>query len=146
MNSEILRIQILGEKNASNMTNLKLRENSVTQIFKSHAFFFFLLPGATWYCHAIYIVFTNFASFTGYENDIYEVFLIFTFKDPNLAENLTNLAENLFLNWTPRSSLSFKSAYLWAWKVGGCQRCEFYQVTLGGVPRWWQTHPMQLHH
>ena len=34
---------------------------------------FLLLTGATWYHHAIYIVFTYFASFTGYEGDISEV-------------------------------------------------------------------------
>ena len=32
-----------------------------------------LLTGATWYYHAIYIVFTYFASFTGYKYDIFEV-------------------------------------------------------------------------
>ena len=55
------------------MTNLKSRQNSVNQIFNPCAFFFFLLTGATWYYHAIYIVFTYFASFTGYEDDIFEV-------------------------------------------------------------------------
>ena len=32
--------------------------------------FFFLLTGATWYHYAIYIVFTYFASFTVYDDDI----------------------------------------------------------------------------
>ena len=88
------------------MTNLKSQQNSVNQIFNPHAFLFFLLTGATWYYHAIYIVFTYFASFTGYADDILKWFLICMFKDPNLAENLTNLAENLLKNWTPRSSRS----------------------------------------
>ena len=52
---------------------MKSRQNSVYQIFNPYAFFFFLLTGATWYYHAIYIVFTYFASFTGYEDDIFEV-------------------------------------------------------------------------
>ena len=52
---------------------MKLRQNNVNQIFNPHAFFFFLLIGATWYYHAIYIVFTYVASFTGYENDTFEV-------------------------------------------------------------------------
>ena len=41
----------------------------------------------------IYIV----TSLTGYADDIFHVFffLIFTFKDQNVGENLTNLAENL---------------------------------------------------
>ena len=34
-------------------------------------------------------------SFTWYADDIFQGFLSFTFKDPNLAENLTNLAETL---------------------------------------------------
>ena len=50
-----------------------LQQNSVKQIFNPHAFFFFLLAGATWYYNVIYIIFTYFASFTGYEDDIYEV-------------------------------------------------------------------------
>ena len=33
---------------------------------------FLLLTGATWYFLGIYIVFTYFASFTGYEDDIFE--------------------------------------------------------------------------
>ena len=57
--------------------------------------FFFLLTCATWYYHDIYIVFTYIASFTGYEDDIFEVIIIYTFKDLNLAENFTNLAEKL---------------------------------------------------
>ena len=36
-------------------------------------FFFFILTGATWCYHAIYIVFTYFASFTGYKDDILKV-------------------------------------------------------------------------
>ena len=55
------------------MRNLKLQQNSVSQIFNPYAFFFFLLTGATWYYHAIYIVFTYFGSFTGYEDAIFEV-------------------------------------------------------------------------
>ena len=52
------------------MTYLKSQQNSVNQIFNPYTFFFFLL---TWYYHAIYIVVTYFASFTGYEGDIFEV-------------------------------------------------------------------------
>ena len=52
---------------------LRTRQNSVNQVFNQCAFFFFLLTGSTWYYHAIYIVFKCFASFTGYEGDIFEV-------------------------------------------------------------------------
>ena len=51
---------------------MKLQPNSVNQILNPHAFFFFLLAGATWYFHAIDVVLTCFASFTGYEDDIFE--------------------------------------------------------------------------
>ena len=57
------------------MKNLKSRQNSKNQIFNPCVFFFFLLTGATWYYHAIYKVLTYFASFTGYEDDIFEVIL-----------------------------------------------------------------------
>ena len=49
------------------------QQNSVNTIFNPLAFFFFLLASATWYYHAIYIILTYFSSFTGYEDDIYEV-------------------------------------------------------------------------
>ena len=52
---------------------MKLRQNSVNNIFNPCAFFFFLLTGTAWYYHAINMVFTYFASFTGYEDDISEV-------------------------------------------------------------------------
>ena len=45
----------------------------VNQKFNLNAFFFFLLTGATWYYHTIYLVVTYFASFTDYEDDIFEV-------------------------------------------------------------------------
>ena len=50
---------------------MKLRQNSVNQIYTLNAFFFFLLTGATWYYHTIYLVFTYFALFTYYEDDIF---------------------------------------------------------------------------
>ena len=52
---------------------MKSRQECVTQIFNPNAFFFFLLTGTPWYYHAIYIVFTFFASFTDHEDDIFEV-------------------------------------------------------------------------
>ena len=55
---------------------------------------FFLLTGGTWYYHAIYIVFTNLASFTGYEDDIFEVISNLHVQGSKFGENLTNLAEN----------------------------------------------------
>ena len=48
------------------------REKLCDQIINLNAFFFFLLTGASWYYHTIYLVFTYFASFTDYEDDIFE--------------------------------------------------------------------------
>ena len=53
-------------------TNFNLQQNSVNQIFYQIALFS-LLRGASRYYNAIYIVFTYFASFIGYEADILEV-------------------------------------------------------------------------
>ena len=56
--------------------------------------------------HAIYIVFTYFASFTGFEDDFLKLFLICTFKDPNLAENL-NLGGKSFKNLNSTEFMEF---------------------------------------
>ena len=58
------------------------------------------MKSATWYYHAIYIEFTYFTSFTGYEEYIFEVVSNLLFKDPILAENFTDLAKPLLKNWT----------------------------------------------
>ena len=71
------------------MTNLKLRQNSGNQRFNPSAFFFFPLTG-----DSDITILPYFASFTGYKDDMLKVFFICTFKDPKLAEKLTNLAEN----------------------------------------------------
>ena len=52
---------------------MKFGQDSVNQLFKPNSFFLFLLIGDSWYYHAIHIVFTCFASFTGYEDEILEV-------------------------------------------------------------------------
>ena len=83
------------------MTNLKLGQNSVNQISNPHAFIFFLLTGASRYYQAFYIVFAYFASFTGYEDDIFEVISNFQVQGSKFGKKLTNLAENLFKNLTP---------------------------------------------
>ena len=49
-----------------------MRQNSLNQIFNPNALFFSLLRGTTLYYNAIYIPFTLFASFMGYEDDILE--------------------------------------------------------------------------
>ena len=54
---------------------MKCGQKSVNQILNLNALFYFILTGATWYYQTIttYIVFTHFALFTDYEDDIFEV-------------------------------------------------------------------------
>ena len=67
-------------------TNFKLRQNSVNQIFKTNAFFFFLLTGDnditmlyTYYLPILHHLQTMKITFL-------KLFLIFTFKGPKLTE------------------------------------------------------------
>ena len=93
--SEILGIQIWRIK----LVNYNIFEIATKQqIFNPHALFFFLLKGATIYYHAIYIVFTYFASFTGYANYIFEVISNLNIQGSKIGGKLTNLAENLLKN------------------------------------------------
>ena len=55
------------------MLNSKSQQYSVNKMFNQNLFCFIHLTGATWWNHAIYIVFTYFASFTDYEDNIFEV-------------------------------------------------------------------------
>ena len=55
-------------------TNLKWRHKSVNPIFNPNEFFFFFLTVAIWYYHAIYRLLKRFASLTGYEDVIFDVF------------------------------------------------------------------------
>ena len=71
-NAKILEMYIWRKKRA-NSDKFEIATNCVNQIFNIHAVFFFLLTGATWYYYTIYLVFTYFASFTEYKDDIFEV-------------------------------------------------------------------------
>ena len=68
---------------------------SVNKIFNPNAFFLSFLRGATRYYNAICILFTYFASFIGYEDDILEVISNLHVQEANSAEKRGNLAENL---------------------------------------------------
>ena len=59
-------------KKRVNYDKFKIATNNLNQIFILNTFFFFLLTGAKWYYYTIYLVFTYFASFTDYEDDIFE--------------------------------------------------------------------------
>ena len=63
----------LAGKKRVNYDKFEIATNCVNQIFNLNAFFFFLLTGATWYYHTIYLVSIYFASFIDYENEIFEV-------------------------------------------------------------------------
>ena len=107
VNFKTLGMHIWRGKKRVNNDKFKIVTNCINQIFNLNAFFFFLLTGATWYYLTIYLVFTYFESFIDYEDDIFKLFFICTFKDPNLAENLKE-------SWTLRSSWSlFFPSQLW---------------------------------
>ena len=103
---------------------MKLWQDSVNKIFNTNAFFFFLLTGATWYYHAIYIVFTYFASFTGYEEDILKVISNLQVKESKFGGKIYKFGGKSLKSWTPRSlwSLFFPSLPLltlnWYLQVG----------------------------
>ena len=52
------------------------------------------------YLHSIYIVFTYFASFTGYEDDMFEVISNLHILESKFGKNLDKF--DFFLNCTPR--------------------------------------------
>ena len=68
------------------MTSLKLEQNCGNHIF-------FLLRGVTQYLHGIDLLFTCLLHLQGMQMVFSMLFLIFTFKDQNLAKNLTNLMD-----------------------------------------------------
>ena len=53
----------------------------------------FLLTGVTWYLHDLDLIFTCLFHLQGMQMIFSMLFLIFPFKDPELAENLTNLVD-----------------------------------------------------
>ena len=57
--------------------------------------FFFLLTGTTWYYHTLYLVFTYFASFTNYKDDIFEGISNFHFQGSEFGEKNYKFGENL---------------------------------------------------
>ena len=90
VNSEILGMHIW-RKNEK----FEIATNCVNQIFNLNAFFFFLFTGATGYYHTICLVKTYLYHLQTMKMTFLKLFLISTFKNSNLAEKLTNLAENL---------------------------------------------------
>ena len=121
-------------------------QDSLNQIFNLNAFFFFLLTGATWYYHAVYIVVTYFASFTGFEDNILEVISYLQVLEPKIGGNITSFADNL----TPRISWSSFCPSLFRGRV---ECSEVYdsklscEVRLWG-DRWWNlsshSHPLKI--
>ena len=72
--SHIFLTNLAGKKRVNYVYEFFLsRKDCLNHIFNTNAFFFILLTGATLYYHDISIVFTSFASFTGYEDDSFQV-------------------------------------------------------------------------
>ena len=69
------------------MTNFKLCQDSVNHLFNPIAIFLFLLTGATWYYHAIHIVYIH-------------------VQESKFSEKIFKFGENLFKKWTLQSSWS----------------------------------------
>ena len=76
-------------KNVYIKTSLKTRQNNVNHRFYQTNIF---LP-FTWYSHGLDLLYTCFLHLQGMQIIISMLFKFFTFKDPYLAENLTNLAD-----------------------------------------------------
>ena len=96
----------LAEKNTWIMANLKSRQNSVNQIFNLNAFFFFFWTVVLWYYRAILEYLNMLHHLHAMKMIFLKLFQISMFKNPNLADIFTNLAENQKISWTPRSSWS----------------------------------------
>ena len=94
VNAANLRIKICRKK-CVNYDKIEIAQDCVNLIFNPDAFLFFLLTGAIWCFHAIYVVFTYFASFTGQEDDFLKLFLIYIDK-----------FGDFFKSWALRSSWS----------------------------------------
>ena len=62
-----------GKKKRVNYDKVKIATNCVNQIVNLESLCFFLLTGATWYYHTIFLVSINFGLLLDYENYIFEV-------------------------------------------------------------------------
>ena len=74
------------------MTSFTSGQNCVNHIF-CQKMFSFLLMGVTQYFHGLDLLFTCLLHLQGMQMKFSMLFLIFTLKDQNLAENLTNLTD-----------------------------------------------------
>ena len=82
--------------------------------------FLSLLRGAIWYYNAIYILFTYFASFIGYEDDILEVISNLHVQGAKFGGNKENLAE-IFLKVELRWAHGLCFFKVWCiWMNPGC--------------------------
>ena len=132
-------MQIWGKK-AWITTILKLWQNSVNQTFNLNAFFFFLLTGAQWYYHTIYLVFTYFASFTDYEYDIFEVISNLHIQGSNFGGKIAKFCGKSFKKFNSTEFMMFvfsKSVpwYMWPTQSWGlnlnmwtCWRSKVFEI------------------
>ena len=80
-----------------------LTKQRKSQIFQQQKMSF-LWRGVTWYFHDLDLIFTCLFDLQSMQMIFSMSFLIFPFTDPELAENLTNLAD------TPKNSLTLEGA------------------------------------
>ena len=118
-----------------------MRQDRVNQLFNPGALFLFLFTGATWHYHAIHKVFTYFASFTGYEDEILEVSYNLHVQESKFGGKIYKFGGKSFKNLTPMEFMEFvfsKSAGPWP---GSCQgniaglAHQVFQTPAGGWNR-----------
>ena len=106
VNSEILETHIWrGE--TRKLWQIWNCDKLVNQIFNLNAFFFLLLTGATWYYHTIYLVFRYFASFTDYEDDIFEVISYFHIQGYKFGGKINKFWQKIFKNLNSTEFMEF---------------------------------------
>ena len=110
---------------------MNLRQDSLDQIFNPNAFFLFLLKCGTWYYHATHIVFTYFASFTGYEDKILEVSSNLHIQESKFGGKIHKYGEKYFKSWTLWSSWSlFFPSLRWRWRWRWNCEIGFFQCEI----------------
>ena len=108
-------------KKCINYNKFKIATNCINQILNLNAFFFFLFTGATWYYNTICLAITYFASFTDYEDDIFEVISNRHVQGSKFGGKIYNFGRKSFLkSWTPRSS--------WSLFVPGLPVCRMFDL------------------
>ena len=86
-----------------------------------------LLIGTTWYYFAIYIVFTYFASFTGYEDNIFKVSSYLHVQRCKFGGKIDKFGKKSFLKLNSVEFMEFVFS-----KSGICLHIDFISITRNG--------------